>query len=78
MQAVRASVLTAAPRFAHVVISATGRMAHMRTVAPATFVALKRWLAEKAPGRAAVKRRRDRRQADVVQALIDEGLLVSP
>ncbi len=76
VQAVRASVLTNAPRFEHVVISATGRMTLMRTIAPETFVAFKRWMAKKAPQRPEPKRRRDLRQADIVQNLLDEGLLM--
>lgn len=75
VQAPRASVLTDAPRFEHIVISATGRMALMRTIAPTTFVELKRWMAESAPQREQLKRRRDLRQADIVQALLDQGLL---
>lgn len=72
------SVLTkAAPRFEHVVISATGRMTLMRTIVPEAFTELKRWMAEKAPQRPEPKRRRDRRQAPIVQTLLDEGLLVS-
>lgn len=78
VQAPRASVLTDAPKFEHVVISATGRMAMMRTVAPAVFVEFKRWMAESAPERPQLKRRRDLRQAEIVQALLDEGLLPSP
>ena len=77
IQAMRASVLTNALRFEHVVISATGRMTLMRTIAPEAFVEFKRWMAEKAPQRPEPKRRRDRRQADIVQKLLDEGLLVS-
>jgi Nucleotidyltransferase len=69
-------VLTEAPKFEYVVISATGKMALMKTVAPATFVAFKRWMAESAPQRPQPKRRRDLRQAAIVQALLDEGLLV--
>ena len=76
VQAVRASVLTSAPRFEHVVISPTGRMALMSTIAPATFVEFKRWLAEAALQREVAKRRRDRLQADIVQDLLDQGLLV--
>lgn len=76
VQAVRASVLTNAPRFDHVVISATGRMALMRTIAPETFIEFKRWMAAKVPQRQESKRRRDLRQADIVQALLDEGLLL--
>jgi len=76
VQARRASVLTNAPRFEHVVISVTGRMTLMRTIAPETFVQFKRWMAGKAPHRPEPNRRRDQRQADIVQALLDEGLLV--
>ena len=78
MQAVRASVLTSAPRFDHVVVSAAGRMALMRTIAPASFVEFKRWMAAKAPQRPEAKRRRDLRQAEIVQKLLGEGLLVGP
>ena len=77
VQAVRASVLTNAPRFEHVVASATGHMAMMRTIAPATFVEFKRWMADKAPAREPLKRNRDRRQADIIQGLLDQGMLVS-
>ncbi|MET0542227.1 MAG: GSU2403 family nucleotidyltransferase fold protein [Variovorax sp.] len=76
VQAMRAATLTSAPRFEYLVFfSATGRMALMRTIAPETFVAFKRWMAEEAPQRAEPKRRRDRRQADIVQSMLDEGLL---
>ena len=51
VQAERAAVLTSAPRFEHAVISVTGRMATMRTVAPQVFVDFKRWMAEAAPQR---------------------------
>jgi hypothetical protein len=76
VQAERAAVLTSAPRFEHAVISVTGRMATMRTVAPQVFVDFKRWMAEEAPQRDAAKRRRDRLQADIVQAMLDQRLLV--
>lgn len=76
VRAERASVLTNAPRFEHLVISATGRMALMRTIAPQTFVEFKLWMAEKAKNRIALKRRRDQRQAEIVQKLLDDGLLV--
>lgn len=76
VQAIRASVLTETSKFEHVVISVTGKMAFMRTIAPSTFVAVKRWMAESAPHRQQLKRRRDVRQANIVQALLDEGLLV--
>lgn len=76
VQAVRASVLTNAPRFNHAVISATGRMALMRTIAPESFVEFKRWMVARVPQRQGAKRRRDLRQADIVQALLDDGLLM--
>ena len=75
VQARRASVLTTAPRFEHVVVSATGRMALMRTIAPQAFIDFKRWLAEHAVDRPEPKRRRDRHQASIVQELLDVGLL---
>lgn len=77
VQAVRASVLTGAPRFDQVVVSATGRMALMRTISPGAFMEFKRWMAEKAPGRPEYKRKRDLRQAAIVQKLMDEGLLLA-
>ena len=77
VQAVRASVLTNAPRFEHVVVSATGRMTRMRTIAPASFVEFKRWMAGKVPTRPEAKRRRDTRQAEIVQGLLDEGMLLA-
>ena len=77
VQAARASVLTSAPRFEHIVISATGRMVLMRTIAPETFVEFKRWMAEKAVYREEPKRGRDLRQAAIVQTLMDEGLLMA-
>ena len=77
VQAARASVLTEAPRFEHVVISATGKMALMRTIAPASFVEFKRWMVKEAVNRPEPRRRRDRRQADIVQTLLDEGVLAT-
>ena len=75
VQAPRASVLTEAPRFEHVVISVTGRMARMKTVAPKSFVAFKRWMGREAKNRPEARRRRDLRQADIVESLLSEGLL---
>lgn len=76
IQAKRASVLTTAPRFEHVVVSSTGRMALMRTIAPQAFIEFKLWLAENAADRPEQKRRRDRLQATIVQELLDSGLLL--
>jgi hypothetical protein len=73
------SSLTNAPHFEHVVISATGRMTLMHTIAPGTFIEFKRWMAAHAAHaahRPEAKRRRDLRQADIVQQLLDDGLLI--
>lgn len=75
VQALRAAVLTTAPRFEHVVVSATGRMALMRTIAPQAFVEFKHWLTNQAPNRPAAKRRRDASQAAIVEELLNAGML---
>ena len=75
VQAARASVLTNAPRFSHLVVAATGAMAMMHTIATGTFVDFKRWMAESAPQRPEPKRRRDASQADIVATLLAQGLL---
>jgi hypothetical protein len=75
VRAQRASLLAQSPAFVHPVISATGKMATMRTVDPQTFVEFKRWMAEYAQHREPVKRRRDLHQANIVQALLTEGLV---
>ncbi|POR10228.1 hypothetical protein HND92_09660 [Diaphorobacter sp. JS3050] len=72
-QARRANVLLDAPEFSAVIVATNGTMARMTTVAPATFVAFKRWLAAQRD-REALKRRRDELQADAVQRLMDEYL----
>lgn len=76
VQAARAAVLTTAPRFEHVVISATGRMALMRTISPLAFVDFKRWMSTLVAQREPAKRRRDQLQADIVQSLLDQQLLL--
>lgn len=75
VQAERAAVLTSTPLFEHLVISATGRMALMRTVDPAVFASFKRWMADNAKHRPDTKRRRDVRQAEIVETLLKENLL---
>ncbi|MDY0107037.1 MAG: GSU2403 family nucleotidyltransferase fold protein [Giesbergeria sp.] len=72
-QARRANVLLDAPGFSAVIVATNGTMARMNTVAPATFVTFKRWLAAQRD-REALKRRRDGLQADAVQRLVDEYL----
>jgi hypothetical protein len=71
----RAAVLTSAPKFECIVVASNGRMANMTTIAPKTFVEFKLWLAEAAEKRDPIKRRRDQRQANIVQKLLDERLL---
>ena len=74
VQARRAALLTNTPVFEQVVVGNTGSMAVMRTVDPRTFVEFKRWMAKQRT-RPAPRRQRDARQADIVQALLDEALL---
>lgn len=76
VQAVRATVLTNTPRFEHVVISATGRLMLMRTIAPGPFIEFKLRMAASAEHRPEAKRRSNIRQADIVQHLLDNGLLI--
>lgn len=76
VQAERASVLTEAPRFEQVVVSATGKMTMMKTIAPESFVQFKLSMAEHAKHRDATKRRRDVLQAQIVKGLLSEGLLL--
>jgi hypothetical protein len=77
IQVARASVLTSSPKFSQVVISSTGRMATMTTIDPVVFVEFKKWMAAKAPNRANQKKRRDLLQANIVDELITERILVS-
>lgn len=72
-QARRANVLLDAPGFSAVIVATNGTMARMGTVAPGTFVAFKRWLADQRD-RDALKRRRDVLQAAAVEKLMDEFL----
>lgn len=72
-QARNAAVLLSAPRFSSVIVSTAGYMARMDTVSPVVFSRFKRWMAEQ-PDRDPLKRSRDIRQAEVVDALVDEYL----
>ena len=76
VQARRAAVLAQSPLFTQPVISATGKMATMRTIDPRTFVDFKRWMAN-LEDREAVKRRRDALQADIVQEMLAAKMLTS-
>ena len=77
VQAERAAVLTSTPLFEHLVISATGRMALMRTIDPTVFARSKRWMADNAKRRHDAKRRRDVLEAEIAEALLNEGLLLT-
>ena len=72
-QARRANVLLAAPGFSAVIVATNGTMARMNTVHPMTFVAFKRWLAQR-PDRDPLKTSRDQLQADTVEQLVGEYL----
>lgn len=72
-QARRASVLLDSPGFSAVIVATSGTVARMDTVHPATFVAVKRWMAGQ-PDRDPLKRRRDVLQADAVQVLVEQYL----
>jgi Nucleotidyltransferase len=69
----RADVLLHAPVFSSLVISPSGHMARMRTVAPATFIEFKRWMAGQAD-RDPLKAPRDALQAELVEDLVAEYL----
>ena len=68
-------MLTSTPLFepsGHLCDRAHGDDANHR---PAVFVSFKRWMAENAQNRPEPKRRRDVRQADIVEGLLGEGLV---
>jgi hypothetical protein len=71
VQAKNADVLLDSEPFYAMVVSTSGDMARMKTVNPYTFVSFKRWMAE-LPGRDALKKPRDKVQADIVEALITQ------
>jgi hypothetical protein len=70
VQARNASALLNAPRFSGVIVSTSGHMARMNTISPVAFSEFKRWLAGQ-PDRDPLKRSRDRRQAELVDMLVD-------
>ena len=76
VQAPRAAILTNAPRFAHIVVGVTGKMTRMVTIDPSVFVQFKRWMTEQQATRPAPRRRPDAMQAEIVQELMDTGLLM--
>jgi len=72
-QAERAAELLNAPRFSAMIVSPSGDMARMTTIAPIAFAKFKRWLAAQ-PTRDPMKRSRDTLQADVVGEIVAEYL----
>lgn len=74
VKAKRAGLFLSAQIFEQIIVGLDGRMTCMRTINPQTFVEFKRWMSEQ-PDREFLKKGRDRRQAEAVQQLIDEGRL---
>ena len=72
-QARNAGALLSAPRFSSVIVSTSGYMARMNTISPVVFSQFKRWMAEQ-PDRDPLKRSRDKRQAEVVETIVDQYL----
>jgi hypothetical protein len=72
-----ANSLNEVPRFEELVVSTPGTMALTRTIDPRVFVKLKRWRATDGRDRTPVQRRRDASQAEFVQSLLDQQLLVT-
>ncbi len=73
IEAEKSGPLLDRPKMSEMIVSVTGRMARMNTVAPDVFVKTKRWIAT-LDNRDALKRRRDLLQADLVDEIIREYL----
>lgn len=73
VQARNAGTLLSAPSFDAVVVSASGHMARMHTVAPMAFASFKRWMAVQAD-REGLKKSRDLLQAEIVEKVVQEYL----
>lgn len=71
VQAPRAGLLLDGPRFSSMVVSVSGHMARMTTIAPSLFASFKRWLAER-PDREPLKQSRDQLQAELVERFCEE------
>jgi len=68
-----AGILLDSQPFSAMIVATTGHMARMKTISPVAFAQFKRWLAEQ-PDRDAMKRRRDRLQAELIEELVEEHL----
>lgn len=76
IQAQRTELFLSAPKLSQVVVSTSGRMALMHTTSPRVFVDFKQWMAGLG-SRPAGKRRRVALQAQLVQQLLDDALLIA-
>lgn len=73
VQVSQGQAMSSSRKFEHLVVSASGEMAIMRTLHPLDFIRLKKQLSTM-PGRDPLKAPKDRLQAEVVQHLWDEYL----
>lgn len=73
VQARKAGVLLDGPRFSTMIVSTSGHMARLYTVAPLQFAKFKSWMAEQTD-REPIRRRRDALQAARVEELVTEYL----
>jgi hypothetical protein len=73
VQAPKAEILLNSPKFSSMIISTSGHMARMNTIAPKAFIDFKRWMGER-PDRDPLKKSRDILQADLVEELVREYL----
>lgn len=73
VQAKRAGVLLSTARFSCMIVSPSGHMARMHTIAPLAFSEFKQWMAAQ-PDRDPMKKQRDMQQAALAQTLVEEYL----
>jgi hypothetical protein len=72
-QAPRAQELLDSPQFSAVIVASNGDMARMNTLEPLAFARFKKWMSE-LPERDPLKCRRDARQAELVEVLVEKYL----
>jgi len=73
VQAKKAGLLLAGPRFSSMIVATNGAMARINTISPLAFATFKRWMSG-AADRDPLKRERDLLQAELVEALVEEYL----
>lgn len=71
VQAKGAGILVDGEKFSAMIVSSTGRMARMNTIAPVAFAKIKRWIARQ-DDRDPLKRDRDVLQAELVDEMVAE------